>query len=91
MRTIYRYELMLEDEQEVPIPFCHQILSVAKHREHSSRLELWAIVETDTPTTTKKISIRGTGHPMRCNEGLFLGTVQTHDGMFVWHVFETIT
>lgn len=89
MKTIYRYVLVIEDEQDVNMPFGHRILSVKRHREHPSRLEMWALVDTDTPSTVKKISIRGTGHPMQGNEGQFIGTVQTHDGMFVWHVFET--
>lgn len=85
MRTIYKYPVALVPEQVIALPRGYRILSV---QNQDDRLRLWAMVETDErPTVPVLIRIIGTGHPVPDAVGVYLATVQTDGGMFVWHVF----
>lgn len=57
-------------------------------------IEIWAQVDTDRPMKTRRLHIFGTGHPMPDDDVYaalaFVGTVVTHDGTYVWHIFEEL-
>lgn len=89
MKTIYKYELEIKDEQSIELPIEHKILTV---QTQNGKIVLWAVVDTFYEENTKRnFKIFGTGN--RADElELFLGgdmeyisTVQLNG--FVWHIF----
>lgn len=94
MKTIYRYELRITDEQTVRIPGLIKFLSIDSSRSGhltSDRIELWALVDTSMPEREHRVWIVGTGNPfpgeIDAGERQHLGHALTSDGMFVWHVW----
>lgn len=82
MRTIWKYELRIADEQKVRMPQGSRILSVGNQ---NGTICIWALVHSDSPLSDRKIRMYGTGYPCYESSGNFVGTVQ--DGPLVWHVF----
>ena len=84
MTTIWKYPLDITDEQTIEIPRTHKFLTV---QTQDGQICLWALVNEDEPTIEKRIAVYGTGHPIPVHCGHYLGTAQTAEGLFVWHVF----
>jgi len=86
-QTIWKYPLQLTDVQLIEMPVGADILSVAnQHNE----LCLWARVNplADVAKRNRMIAIVGTGKPAPDPDSAeFIGTVLTHGGDLVWHVF----
>ena len=88
-RRIFRYRLPLTDRPVVTLPTDAEVLSVGPPRDGSDHLDLWAVVDADMPTEQdRKFRIVVTGNPMSDDCGRFIGTVPTHGGALIWHVFE---
>lgn len=83
MRTIWKFELEVSDEQTIAIPQGAQLLHAGVQGE---QLCLWAIVDPNAPTVNRHIGIRGTGHPCEFNIMSHIGTVMMPP--FVWHLFD---
>ncbi len=86
MKTIYKYQLAVVDEQVIPLPCTAEILSVGV--QHGNPV-LWAVVDPSHEVSDgQKILICGTGNPMPVR-GVdeFIGTFQLLDGNFIGHVF----
>ena len=86
MKTIFKYPLLVDDNQTVILPTGARVLSVAEQR---GNIVLYALIDDEEKAqSVYTIRIRGTGHyageldPCR-----FLGTINQHDGQFMWHVF----
>lgn len=89
MRTVYKYQVAVDDYQEIELPRGARILSVQAQGTH---IYLWALVDPEVKSVTRKIWILGTGHPFKLENELrvsFVGTVQVNygPGILVWHVF----
>ena len=82
MKTIYKYQLKLEESQTLNLTKSYQILSV---QLQSSALCLWAIVDPQMDLEKVEILVVGTGRPLPDGQLDYLATVQ--HGMFVWHIF----
>lgn len=85
---IWKYELQIEDIQEVAMPQFAELLSVANQQ---GQLCLWAMVDASRSMAIRCIEIIGTGNPVAVDMGLerkFIGTAIV--GHFVWHVFERL-
>lgn len=82
MKTIYKYDLELANEQKLSLPSGAELLSVQAQDE---KLVLWAVVDTDLPERDFTITLHGTGNPIPEIHGCYIDTVQM-DGM-VWHFF----
>lgn len=89
MKTIYKYELDLNaEEQRIWLPKGAKLLSVGNQ---TGNLVLWAEINTAKPDTVALIKIFGTGQPDIETQGLeFLGTVQMYGGSLVLHVYGII-
>ena len=87
MRTIHKYLLPIDDTIAVKMPRAARPMAVA---EQDGSLCLWAQVETEDVLTEHLFVIRGTGHPLRGNEGPYIGTVVMSYGL-VWHVYVAST
>lgn len=89
MRTIHRYQLPITDCPSLDMPAGAEVLPAPPgERNRGDQIELWARVDTDEPFETRSFRIVGTGNPMPGDCGSFVGTVITHAGALVWHVFE---
>jgi len=85
--TIWKYELMIMEDQTLVMPKGATILSVDNQ---NGGLCLWAMVDPDEPYTDRRIEIIGTGAGIDTTiNRKFIGTVVLI-GSFVWHVFEKI-
>jgi len=84
--TIYKYELIITDEQIIDMPIDATILSVHKQ---NNKLCLWVKVNPDVKYTEERcIHIYGTGNPIFIKKEIFIGTVVFEEHGAVWHVFE---
>lgn len=82
MRTIYKYELDIADEQFVKMPLGARILTV---QVQGDAICMWVEVHPDAPIGERIIACYGTGHSM-ASWSTHIGTVQT--GAFVWHFYD---
>lgn len=83
MSEVWKYRLVIDDEQEIEMPKDAELLHVA---EQHGRIALWALViPTGQPTAKRVIVIRGTGDPFWTQP--YVGTVLMESGL-VWHVFD---
>lgn len=87
---IFRYRLDITDEQTLDLPANAEVLSVGPPRDGLDQLDMWALVDVTATKELRTFQIFGTGHPMSATYSRFIGTVPTHEGMFVWHVFEKL-
>lgn len=88
MKTIYRYELELTDRPILHMPLGAEILDAPPNPRSQNRIEIWARVDNTQPLETREFMIIGTGNWMPDTCGRFIGTVVTHGGSAVWHIFE---
>lgn len=87
MKTVYKYQLMIQDETCIHMPVGAEILTVA---EQFGVLCLWALVEPWGMPMERHLRIVGTGQEVNGIErAKHIGTVSMSDG-FVWHVFEEV-
>jgi len=84
--TIWKFPLMVIDNQIIRMPKGAEILTVQTQNEEPC---LWALVDVEAELEARFIDIFGTGHPVflfkRTNKK-YIGTFQT--GQLVFHVFE---
>ena len=86
MKRIFKYQLQINDLQNLNLPVGAKILSVQAQRGIPC---LWALVDdSEKEYSDVKVSMYGTGHPISEKElknKMFAGTVQI--GELVLHVF----
>ena len=86
MKTIWKFDTVVADEVEIVMPEGAEIIHVAPWMTPAF-LQLWAVVDPEAPRVGRRLSIRGTGHPLG-EVGDHLGTVQSQG--LVWHLFEAM-
>ena len=85
MKTIWKYPLEITDKQMIELPIGAEILSVIAQGDVPT---LYAVVDPGQQAKVEiKVRVVGTGHPLGSPELPFVGTVSTHGGSLVWHVF----
>lgn len=84
-KVVHKYQLGLSDRQEVEMPEGAEIVHAA---EHQGSICLWAVVDPDAQTESRRFVVVGTGQEVGDGwaEHEFVGTAMV--GEFVWHVFE---
>lgn len=88
-RLIFKYELQPgESQQKVKLHKEHKILSVI---EQAGKIQMYAIVNVDTPQEEVIIYVEPTG--MQLSDDImthydFIGTVSLFSGNFVAHIFK---
>ena len=87
MKTIFKYPLKIQDSQDISIPEGAEFLSVM---EQNNLPVVYFLVDPSRDQFPLEFILLGTGHPFQEDylEGcLYLGTVSTHNGQLVWHIF----
>jgi hypothetical protein len=83
MKTIYKYVIEVEDEQELNLPLGAMILSAAFQ---GKTLCMWVLVDKDEDYSKKQtVYIYGTGHNIVEENSRFINTVFMD--YLVFHVF----
>lgn len=86
MMSVWKYPLLIEDEQLIHPPKGAQFMLIAMQ---DTTPTLWALVDTDRPQDSIRLITKGTGHPIGDKEiGNWIGSYQTKQGL-VFHVFHT--
>lgn len=84
-KTIWKVALKVADEQRIMVPAGAEMLCA---REQFDDICVWFRCDPDAPKKSRKIRIIGTGHPMREDDGRYLGTASVDAGRLMFHVFE---
>ena len=82
-KSIWKFPLVVTDEQIVPLPIGAEVLSVQVQNGVPC---LWAKVDTDAVKEGRVVQIFGTGHDAS-DAGDYISTFQLHDGELVFHAF----
>jgi hypothetical protein len=83
MKTIWKWTL--RPETTINMPHGAKLLAVQEQRGEP---QLWAMVDPGAKTYQRTFRVYGTGHVMPDDPGQYVGTVQSHSGVLVLHVFE---
>ena len=88
MKTIWKFPLVVTQEQEINMPRGGEILTVQTQYNGPC---VWAIVDPDQPVEPRRLRMFGTGHPFAIDAPhRHIGTFQSHGGSLIFHVFEVI-
>jgi len=87
--VIYKFQLKIEDSQNLILPIGAKILSVGTTNQDSTAIFIWATVDSNPiGYEARKIRIIGTGQVYDTANLYFIGTVIVAGGRLVYHVFE---
>lgn len=92
MKTVYKYDLSVEDgPTDIMMPRGAQILHVG-HQGNPAAVCIWVLVDMDEPTTiAKTFYVVGTGQAIPdSSRWKHIGTVVYHPVPLVWHVFQEV-
>jgi len=88
MKTIFKYQLVVEDSQTIKIPKGGDILSLQV--QHGIPC-LWILVDTEQKEKESRVfEMYGTGHIIHDYNKKYIGTFIIRKGLLVFHVFERI-
>jgi hypothetical protein len=85
MKTIWKYELPVDDACEIRMPEGATVLCV---QVQFGRPHIWALVNSGHTLVPRQFRTVGTGHPLPEKLGVYVGTYQVSGGNLVFHVFE---
>ena len=85
MITIWKYEIPIEDNFSIEMPFNCKILSFQVQKDNPM---IWCQVDTNRPLTKRVFRLCGTGHELENSHWKFIGTIQIHNGDLIFHLFE---
>jgi hypothetical protein len=83
MKTIWKYQISITDEQTLSLPQHRKFLSLQLQNGIPC---LWFLVDPDTDKESVIFDFFGTGQPINRFIGKFIGTVQLDN--LVFHLFE---
>jgi len=87
MRTVWKYEIEVEDSPTIMAP---GPLSIVHVEAVNGRLAVWVNVQPGAPEESVHMEVRGTGHPSP-DPWTCLHRATVLDGPFVWHVYEQVS
>lgn len=83
---IWKFTLSITDTQKLRMPKGAKVLTVQNQRGNPV---LWAMVDDTAPFETRTFATYGTGITIPGDEiGQYVGTYQSREGEWVFHVFE---
>lgn len=84
MKTVYKYQLELVDDQTIKLPVGFEILSIQDQR---GKIEMWCLVDDLALKLDFKFKIVGTGHPIHFDKSEWRHYSTVQKGELVWHIF----
>lgn len=88
MEYIFKYQLSVQDRQEIEMPIDAVILSMQMQGEVPC---IWVRTEKIDRKIKRKFALVGTGCGIPSDAGDFIGTIQLSSGALVFHLFELMT
>jgi hypothetical protein len=90
IQKIWKFKIPVDYSVTVCMPQGANVLHVGS-TGNPTYVEMWALVNPDAKMENRVFYVRGTGAELgeAVEEG-YIGTVVTHDGKLVWHIFEHI-
>lgn len=88
MKTIWKYELLIADHQEIRMPMGAEVLSA---QMQGGTLCIWALVDPEASKVMRTFEVFGTGHPVDNSAPTmrqYISTFQLQGGTLVFHLFE---
>jgi len=85
MRTIYKYNLEVTQQQVINAPYTAMLLKIGFQ---DGELCAWFEVDTEYLKGKRKFWIVGTGHAIPKTEGSLIWRETVQDPPFVWHIYE---
>ena len=87
MKTIWKWQVPMMDEFQIPMPAGAQLLSL---QVQHGKPQLWALVDQNADAEMEYRWFRNyeTGHVLPDDPGDYVGTYVAMDGRFVGHLFE---
>lgn len=83
--TIYKYQIPVEDNFTLELPFNCQFLSIG---QQSNLPFIWCLVDPAQPMAKYAFRLAGTGHQIDVGDTIgYLGTVHLLSGSLVFHLF----
>jgi hypothetical protein len=86
MKTIFKYQLSIEDIQFIKMPKGSDPFTA---EFQGDQLCIWASVDTDAELEDREFKIFGTGQPLDLS-GLFRFIDTVHHTSGVWHIFAKV-
>ena len=89
MLTVHKFPVPVGNYFDVELPAGAKVLTVDVQRGHA---QLWALVETEHRTETRRFRFAGTGHPIeeKIEDLRFVNTFQVEGGSLIFHIFEVV-
>lgn len=87
MKSIWKYQIKITDEQIIEVPFGSEFLHIGIQKDIPT---IWFIVDTTRQEKeTIKLRIYGTGHkiPDWISKDEHIGTIKMSNDSLIWHVF----
>jgi hypothetical protein len=86
MKTIWKFELVLDDDPVVEMPEGARVL----HADvQYGKPCVWALVDPEAPKTPRRFRLAGSGHPIEdADTRGYINTFLLQDGAFVGHLFD---
>ena len=85
MRTVYKYELIIDDYIEISTHRGAETLTV---QMQENTICLWMLVDPSLPEEKRTFRMAGTGHPISESRLKYVGTFQLLNGKLIFHLFE---
>jgi hypothetical protein len=85
VRAVYRTRIPVDDAAH-DLVLTGPILHVAT-RELTA-VEVWHLHDDTVPSSTTRVRVFGTGHPLSSDAGVWVGTAIVPGGAVVWHLFK---
>ena len=88
MKTVYKYDVMFEDNFVLKLPLGSQILCVQTQRGNP---KLWCLVDPEEKIMQNRFfRLAGTGHSITKENIRYIGSFQLSEGMLIFHLFEIL-
>src|SRR5579872_4380097 len=90
MKKIWKYQLIIVNEQQIALPVGAKILAVQV--QHNMPV-IWAEIDVTQPIEMRSFQTFGTGHNIVDQPGFereYIGSYQIDNGDLVFHLFEKV-
>ena len=82
MKTVYKYEIKIQDEFVLELPKIGEGIHVGL--DPNGQSSMWICHDTEEEKVMTKFYVRGTGHTVP-EDGIYINSWK--DGPFMWHLF----